>query len=411
LVLVLQGVEAQTLRGLSELLYTGGCWFDSRDARDNVLSLLDNCESDRQHTPYMDLFMRDRDEFEMNLKHQQLGESEVNPSVPDSIVSLPESVPSLPKAVPSLPKAVPSLPKAVPSLTESVPRLPESLPRLPDPVIASNDSEIAEDFRSGLEDWMALRARLRQSRSPLHGARDMSSGDRREDGCQDARRGRGDSQGGVSSSQIRSCERSSRSRSPRKTESGQTENEKPKELEKKCLPPIKKGHLTVCSRILWVGHLSKLVVEQDLSEIFGQCGKVNAIHVIPPRGCAFVYMDTRMDANTALKTLNKTKILGKIVKMAWAPSKLLKDKQWKDFWDLEKGCSYIPIDKVEPGTNLKELEEDCTFDEDTMDCRIKTMMATSTPSGWPTMLKSQIPSTSVNIAASASRNETVTTNT
>ena len=26
----------------------------------------------------------------------------------------------------------------------------------------------------------------------------------------------------------------------------------------------------------------------------------------------------------------------------------MKDKQWKDYWDVDLGCSYIPIDKLDP---------------------------------------------------------------
>ena len=26
----------------------------------------------------------------------------------------------------------------------------------------------------------------------------------------------------------------------------------------------------------------------------------------------------------------------------------MKDKQWKDYWDVDLGVSYIPIDKLDP---------------------------------------------------------------
>ena len=74
--------------------------------------------------------------------------------------------------------------------------------------------------------------------------------------------------------------------------------------------------MTVCSTTLWVGHLSKLVQEDDLSDNFGTYGEVTiichsflytdtishkypqivSIDLIPPRGCAFVCMNRRMDA-------------------------------------------------------------------------------------------------------------------
>merc|ERR1719495_930617 len=80
-----------------------------------------------------------------------------------------------------------------------------------------------------------------------------------------------------------------------------------------------------------------------------------------------------MDASKALKNLNKTKIIGKVMTLAWAPGKHMKEKQWKDYWDVEIGCSYIPIDKLDPQTNMSELEEGGTFDDDTMPEWMKTM--------------------------------------
>ena len=54
------------------------------------------------------------------------------------------------------------------------------------------------------------------------------------------------------------------------------DDEKQEERKKKGLPPIKEGHLTVCSTTLWVGHLSKLVQQDDLSDTFGTYGEVIA---------------------------------------------------------------------------------------------------------------------------------------
>ena len=34
--------------------------------------------------------------------------------------------------------------------------------------------------------------------------------------------------------------------------------------------------------------------------------------------------------------------------IAWAPGKCMKEKQWKDYWDVELGVSYIPIEKLDP---------------------------------------------------------------
>ena len=62
-----------------------------------------------------------------------------------------------------------------------------------------------------------------------------------------------------------------------------------------------------------------------------------------------------------------------MLQLAWAPGKGMKDKQWKDYWDVELGVSYIPINKLDPQVNMAELEEGGTFDEDTMPEWMKTM--------------------------------------
>jgi len=46
MVIILQEVKMQTLKDLSDFLYTGLCLVDSNDAKDNLLSLLNNCEAD-----------------------------------------------------------------------------------------------------------------------------------------------------------------------------------------------------------------------------------------------------------------------------------------------------------------------------------------------------------------------------
>jgi RNA recognition motif-containing protein len=53
---------------------------------------------------------------------------------------------------------------------------------------------------------------------------------------------------------------------------------------------------SVCSTTLWVGHLSKLVQQEELSDTFGKYGEIVSIDMIPPRGCAFIVMDRRQDA-------------------------------------------------------------------------------------------------------------------
>lgn len=83
--------------------------------------------------------------------------------------------------------------------------------------------------------------------------------------------------------------------------------------------------ISVCSSTLWVGHLSKLVTEEELSDLFGEFGLVESINLVPPRGCAFIHMNRRQDANRAMKDLHKTKLQGKPMTIAWAPGKGLKE--------------------------------------------------------------------------------------
>ena len=46
--------------------------------------------------------------------------------------------------------------------------------------------------------------------------------------------------------------------------------------------------------------------------------------------------------------MNKFRLHGKQITLAWAPGKGMKEKQWKEFWDLDAGASFIPIEKLDP---------------------------------------------------------------
>lgn len=67
----------------------------------------------------------------------------------------------------------------------------------------------------------------------------------------------------------------------------------------------------MCSTTLWVGHLSKLVHQEDLSDTFGEFGGIVSIDLIIPRGCAFIVMDRRQDAARCLTKLKNHKLHGK----------------------------------------------------------------------------------------------------
>lgn len=69
----------------------------------------------------------------------------------------------------------------------------------------------------------------------------------------------------------------------------------------------------VCSTTLWVGHLSKLVQQEELSDTFGEYGDIISIDLIPPRGCAFICMNRRQDSYKALNKLKNHKMQGKVI--------------------------------------------------------------------------------------------------
>lgn len=72
-------------------------------------------------------------------------------------------------------------------------------------------------------------------------------------------------------------------------------------------------YFVVCSTTLWVGHLSKLVHQEELSDTFGEFGDIVSIDLIPPRGCAFICMNRRQDAYRALTKLKNHKMQGKAI--------------------------------------------------------------------------------------------------
>nr|CAD7416708.1 unnamed protein product [Timema poppensis] len=53
--------------------------------------------------------------------------------------------------------------------------------------------------------------------------------------------------------------------------------------------------------------------------------------------------------------------------LAWAPGKGVKGKEWKDYWEVELGVSYIPWDKMSQEPDLLDiLEEGGMIDEETV---------------------------------------------
>lgn len=126
---------------------------------------------------------------------------------------------------------------------------------------------------------------------------------------------------------------------------------------------------------MWVGHLSKLVQQEELSDTFGKYGDIVSIDMIPPRGCAFIVMHRRQDANRSMQGLKNHKMHNRVITISWAAGKGVKSKEWKDYWDIDLGVSYIPWEKLSRNTDFVALEEGGMFDEDTIPAWMKEMLA------------------------------------
>ncbi|XP_066141951.1 SR-related and CTD-associated factor 4 isoform X1 [Euwallacea fornicatus] len=164
----------------------------------------------------------------------------------------------------------------------------------------------------------------------------------------------------------RSRGRRHRSRSKDRKDKKERESEKDRERKKRGLPVIKSNHLSVCSTTLWVGHLSKLCHQDDLSNTFGEYGDIISIDLIIPRGCAFIVMHRRQDAARCLTKLKNYNLHGRAMTLAWAPGKGVKGKDLKDYWEGDLGVSYIPYNKLKQDMDLDALEDGGMIDEDTM---------------------------------------------
>lgn len=57
--------------------------------------------------------------------------------------------------------------------------------------------------------------------------------------------------------------------------------------------------------------------------------------------------------------------------MAWAPGKGMKGKDYKDYWDVDLGASFIPYDRLDESVDLDLLEDGGMIDEDTLPEKFK----------------------------------------
>ncbi|KAA0701752.1 SR-related and CTD-associated factor 4 [Triplophysa tibetana] len=194
----------------------------------------------------------------------------------------------------------------------------------------SEESDVKMDHSTDDRDRRHRRSR---SRSPQRGSTSRS---------QRSRSGSRSHRSRYHPTRSRSKERQARSEERR-------EREKERERRQKGLPSIRKEHVSVCSTTLWIGQLDKKTQKQDIMSLMEEFGQVESINMIPPRGCAYVVMVHRQDAHTALNKLNRgtVKVNQKSIKIAWALNKGIKS-EFKKFWDVERGVTYIPWNKVKP---------------------------------------------------------------
>ncbi|XP_028251021.1 SR-related and CTD-associated factor 8 isoform X2 [Parambassis ranga] len=164
----------------------------------------------------------------------------------------------------------------------------------------------------------------------------------------------------------RSRSRDRKRKSSRSYSSERRAREREKERQKKGLPPIRSKTLSVCSTTLWVGQVDKKATQQDLTNLFEEFGQIESINMIPPRGCAYICMVHRQDAYRARQKLStgSFKIGSKIIKIAWALNKGVK-QEYKQFWDVDLGVTYIPWEKVKMD-DLDGFAEGGIIDQETV---------------------------------------------
>ncbi|XP_063812473.1 SR-related and CTD-associated factor 4 isoform X2 [Pseudophryne corroboree] len=164
----------------------------------------------------------------------------------------------------------------------------------------------------------------------------------------------------------RSRSRDRRRHSPKSRSQEKRDREKERERKLKGLPTIKANAVSVCSTTLWVGQLDRRTSQQDVGSLLEEFGTIKSINMIPPRGCAYIVMVDRVDAYRALQKLSRGnyKVNQKGIKIAWALNKGIK-AEYKQYWDVDIGVTYIPWNKVKP-EDLVSFCEGGMLDDDTL---------------------------------------------
>lgn len=108
------------------------------------------------------------------------------------------------------------------------------------------------------------------------------------------------------------------------------------------MPPVKDGFISVCSKTVWVGNITAKVQPDELEDAiksFG--GTISNFNIIPPRGCAYIVMETRPEASNLLKNMKHLRLGGKNLKCDWGATKEIPN-EYKETWVKEEGVYYIP---------------------------------------------------------------------
>lgn len=292
---------------------------------------------------------------------------------------MPHAPPPTTHAGPPVPHAAPPLPHAPPPVPHVLPPMPTSQPPLPPSAL--NDSVATEedvDYRTDM-DYRVLRDRDERDRTRDDRERSGRDGRRRSRSPRRYRSPERDSRHRRSRSRER--RNRSRSREREREELERKKREKERERRHQGLPPLRDKCAIVCSTTLWIGRLNKQTTENDIRRELEQHGPVLTINLIPPRGCAYVCMTTRSDATRALdKLLKGVRLHNNTLKAAWAPPKAIGENlELKSFWDVDRGCAYVPFDRLP--SDLGALNGEGVFvDEESLPDHLKQPPQSSPPS-------------------------------
>uniref|UniRef100_A0A8C2EJ96 SR-related CTD-associated factor 4b n=1 Tax=Cyprinus carpio TaxID=7962 RepID=A0A8C2EJ96_CYPCA len=249
---------------------------------------------------------------------------------------------------------------------------PHEFPVIVQTQIPDNTPHICDESVTQPSTTQQLQQVWTETERSVHDGRDRRPGRRTRSRCVSSPRRR--SRSGSRSHRERSRHHRTRSRSrerrghsPRARSEERRDREKERERRQKGLPPVKKETLSVCSTTLWIGQLDKKTQQQDIMSLMEEFGQIESINDIRTRTCcAYIVMVHRQDANMALNKLSRgvVKVNQKTIKIAWALNKGIKT-DLKKFWDVERGVTYIPWDKVKPN-DIGSLQEGGMLDAETL---------------------------------------------